>query len=97
MVDGQTLEVGIVVAATDDLATDQPEVVPVAIEGGFGCLAPQQVEQEGRERGDDGGARREVRRFALPSPWPVVQIRAGLAQQGKRVGWDNPLLVDALP
>ena len=44
LADGQSFEVAVVVAAADDLATDQPEVVAVAIEGGFGYPAPQQVE-----------------------------------------------------
>ena len=38
---GQSFEVGVVVAAPDDLATDLPEVAPVAIESCFGCLAAQ--------------------------------------------------------
>lgn len=42
-----------------------------AIEGGFGYPALQQVEQKGHERGDDGGARRKVRRFVKVEqvPW----------------------------
>ena len=43
------------------------------------------------------GARRDVRRFALPSPWPVVQIRAGLAQQGSASDGTIALLVDSWP
>lgn len=39
LVDGQPLEFGIVVAKANQLTTDQPKIVAVAIEGDLGCLA----------------------------------------------------------
>jgi len=40
-VDGQTHEVRVVVAATNQFTTDMPQVASVAIGGGFGGFAPQ--------------------------------------------------------
>ena len=83
-------------AATNDLATDQPEVVAVAIEGGFGYPTLQQVEQEGRERGDDGGAGSEVRRFALPTLAAIRPDRGMRSTTTPRPPMGQSL-VDSLP
>lgn len=87
--DGQALEAGVVVAASDQFATDLPEIAAVAIEGGLGYLAPQKIEEERLERGDDGGPRGEIRGFVLPPLRPFVQIGTGSPQRGVVPGWDN--------
>ena len=85
------------VAKANEFATDLPQVVTVAVEGGSGGLATQHVDEEWFEDRDDGVTRGDVFGFVLPADWPFVQIRAGLAKQGVVLGWDNCLLDYCLP
>ena len=81
LVDRELFEARVRVATADEFAADLPQVAQVAIEGRFGYLAAQQVEQERLEGRDDGAARCQVRRLVLPAQRPVLQIWTGLRQQ----------------
>jgi hypothetical protein len=94
--DGQTFGLWVFSTASNHLATDKPEIVPVAVEGLFGQLRLQHVEQERLELFEQSNTRDQIGRIAAPTHRPLVQIWTGFAQQDCRVRWDNALVLDSL-
>src|SRR5665213_2347832 len=66
-------QVGLVVTASDDFATEHPQVIAMATQRRGGQVLSQQLQQEGFEAFEDSLAQRDIECFPTPALWPVVQ------------------------
>src|SRR5665213_2889640 len=69
-------QVGLVVTAPDDFATEHPQVIAMATQRRGGEVLPEQIQQKGFEALDDAPSQRDIGCFAAPALWPVLQVRA---------------------